>query len=245
MPDNAKRSLRDRAEKRVNRATARAQRAIDSAGIADDNIASLSLARNLVARGRVSDLALMDVTDPTAVLALLDELAITPSAEAAHAGARAALAEEAAVRAITKQEAAERAFTDANLKATAAEERLGKAQEELQMLESRRDTAIEQQNAADERARDADERTHRPNSAAVSLRRPERPQKKPSPSCVPASPRRGSRSMRLSRPYGRQRPVQQLPQKTPGFRSSLPSRPATPARRRSASTRLSRRRWTK
>ncbi|MEV0012720.1 DUF2637 domain-containing protein, partial [Streptomyces sp. NPDC047973] len=82
-----------RARKAVERRQARAELAIDVAGIAGDVPAQLTLARNLVTRGRVADLARMDVRNPQAIMTTLEELAIVPSVKAIEAGAKAAEAE--------------------------------------------------------------------------------------------------------------------------------------------------------
>jgi len=144
-----------RAATSVNRARARAQTAIDAAGVATDQAASLSLARHLVARGRAADLARMDVTNPMAVLTLLEELAITPTAEALEAGAHAALADQAAQDALKTAEdaeqrrlAAEQARDQAQADADNARQEQRDAEQERRTAEQARDTATAQAQTA-------------------------------------------------------------------------------------------------
>lgn len=82
------------AKKRIDSMQAKAEMAIDVSGIAGDTPAQLLLARHLTTRGRVVDLARIDVRDPMAIVTMLEELAIVPSAKAIEAGARAAQAEQ-------------------------------------------------------------------------------------------------------------------------------------------------------
>lgn len=112
-----------RARERVESRQAKAELAIDVAGIAGDTPAQLTLARNLVTRGRVVDLARMDVRDPMGIVTTLEELAIVPSAEAIQAGARAAQAEK-------QREEAERATRAAQQAQEAAEAEAVKVQAE-------------------------------------------------------------------------------------------------------------------
>lgn len=178
-----KRRERGQAGERVEHLRARAQSAIDAAGVATDTAAALTMARYLVARGRVGDLARMDVTNPMGVLTLLEELAITPSAEAIKAGARAALAEKAAQTAETaRQQAeearqeAERAAEEARARAAAeteaAEERAAAAETARSEAEEARARAVTDTESAEERAataaraaRDAEEARQRAEEA--------------------------------------------------------------------------------
>ncbi|WP_435137760.1 hypothetical protein [Actinacidiphila sp. bgisy144] len=158
-----KRRERGQAVERVEQLRARAQAAIDSAGVATDTAAALTMARYLVARGRVGDLARMDVTNPMGVLTLLEDLAITPSADAIKAGARAAVAEKAAQAAEdarreaedARQEAeraAEEARARAAAEAKAAEERTAAAETARTEAEAARARAVAETEAAEERA---------------------------------------------------------------------------------------------
>ncbi|WP_326655681.1 hypothetical protein [Streptomyces sp. NBC_01750] len=114
---------RGRAKKRVETVQGKAEIAIDVAGVAGDAPAQLMLARHLVTRGRVTDLARMDVRDPMGIVTTLEELAIVPSAEAIKAGARAALAEQ-------QREEAEKARDAAQAAQAAAEAAAGQVREQ-------------------------------------------------------------------------------------------------------------------
>lgn len=146
---------RSRAATRVHRSRVRAQTAIDTAGVATDRTASLSLARHLVARGRAADLARMDVTNPMAVLTLLEELAITPSAEAINAGARVMLAEQAAESADQARTEAEQLRDQAVTAMNTARERTQAAQQERADADEARQKAIAEMTSAQQKAQEA------------------------------------------------------------------------------------------
>jgi len=180
----AKRNDRRKAGEQAETLRARAQQAIDSAGVATDTAAALQMARYLVARGRVADLARMDVADPMRVLTLLEELAIVPSVEAIEAGARAALAEEKAAAAELRAEAAELARKEAEeaaeaagqrmvAEAEAAELRARAAERARQKAEEARDCAVAEAAAAELRAKaaeDAEQAAERAGQAAEDAR---------------------------------------------------------------------------
>lgn len=106
-----------RGKKLVHRVQTKAEMAIDLAGIAGDTPAQLMLARHLTARGRVVDLARMDVSKPMEIVTLLEELAIVPSVKAIEAGARAAQADQERQRAEEARDAAKAAQTAAEAQA--------------------------------------------------------------------------------------------------------------------------------
>lgn len=157
------------AGRRVESMQGRAERAIDSAGIAGDTPAQLTLARAVATRGRVVDLARMDVKDPMAIVRLLEELAIVPSVEAIAAGAAAAEAqkqqkeaEEArdqarAELAAIQEEAAEVRASAVEQRA-AAEALMTEAQEAATLAGKEAEDAAERAAAAIRLADEADER---------------------------------------------------------------------------------------
>jgi hypothetical protein len=116
-----------RSRARVEKWEARAQRAIDLAGLAGDTPAQLTLARCLATRGRVIDLATMDVRDPLAMMELMEQLAIVPSAKAIAAGSRAAAAEK-------RRQAAEAACEDAERRQHEAEQAAAAIEQEAARL---------------------------------------------------------------------------------------------------------------
>ena len=149
---------RQKAKRRLESLRSRAEAAVDAASVADDPAAMLAMTRHLVTRGRVGDLARMDKSAPLAIMALMEELAIVPGAEALEAGARAIqaeqerkAAEEARDAAIAQQRKAEEAagglrakaaqlLHEAELARTQAEEavsaRLGEASEAEERCEA-------------------------------------------------------------------------------------------------------------
>ncbi|WP_328484836.1 hypothetical protein OHS71_41150 (plasmid) [Streptomyces sp. NBC_00377] len=157
------------ASRRVDDLQDKAERAIDASGIAGDTPAQLTLARVFATRGRVIDLARMDVRDPMAIVRLLEELAIVPSVEAIAAGAAAAEAqkqqkeaEEARDQARTELAAAQRKA--AEVEASAAEQRaaaealMTEAQEAATRAGKEAEDAAERAAAATRLADEADER---------------------------------------------------------------------------------------
>ncbi|WP_158713509.1 hypothetical protein [Streptomyces sp. NRRL F-525] len=157
------------ASRRVDDLQGKAERAIDAAGIAGDTPAQLTLARAVATRGRVIDLARMDVHDPMAIVRLLEELAIVPSVEAISAGAAAAEAqkqqkeaEEArdqarAELAAVQEEAAEVEASAAEQRA-AAEALMTEAQKAATRAGKEAEAAVERAAAATRLADEADER---------------------------------------------------------------------------------------
>ena len=106
-----------KARRSVEILRAKAEVAIDVAGIAGDTPAQLMLARHLTARGRVADLARMDTSNPMGMVALLEDLSIVPSAAAIQEGARAAQARKEREQAEQQRDAALKALAEAQAKA--------------------------------------------------------------------------------------------------------------------------------
>ncbi|MFF4709599.1 hypothetical protein [Streptomyces sp. NPDC001297] len=125
------------ATRRVETLQGKAERAIDAAGIAGDTPAQLTLARAVATRGRVIDLAQMDVKDPMAIVRLLEELAIVPSAEAIAAGAAAAEAQK-------QQQAAEQARDQARDELAAIQETAAEVQRQADQRSAEAEALMEQ-----------------------------------------------------------------------------------------------------
>ncbi|MGW2793628.1 hypothetical protein ACWC9H_27365 [Streptomyces sp. NPDC001251] len=161
----AARKAEERAKQRVDQAQHRAQLAIDLAKVAGDTPAQLLLARHLATRGRVADLARMDVRKPLEIVTTLEELAIVPSAAAIREGARAAQAQQerkdaeaARDAARAEQEAAEQAARTVRQKAdealAAAHQVLSEAEKKAEMIAS---AAVEaERTAAEAKGRQTD-----------------------------------------------------------------------------------------
>ncbi|MEY9988049.1 F0F1-type ATP synthase membrane subunit b/b' [Streptomyces sp. V4I8] len=144
----------------IEKARRKAELAIDAAGIAGDTPAQLMLARHLTVRGRVDDLAHTDKSDPMAMVALLEDLSIVPSAAAIEEGARAALAkkerqeaEAGRDAALAKQAEAEKAAEEARTQAAAE---LGQAKDVLQQAQAKAQASEAAAESAEESKRKAD-----------------------------------------------------------------------------------------
>ncbi|MFD8146130.1 DUF2637 domain-containing protein [Streptomyces sp. NPDC059708] len=153
------RRAHEQAKKATSAAQDKAELAIDVAGIAGDEPAQLTLARHLVTRGHVSDLATMDVEDPEGILSLLDKLAIVPSAEAIAAGTRAAQAEQRFKKAEEARSAAEAALNTAKEQTASLRKEVAEAQEtaekERQAAKAEALTQRDQAQAAERRAEES------------------------------------------------------------------------------------------
>lgn len=148
-----------KARKRVEDVQERAEYAIDVAGIAGETPAQLTLARHLVTRGRLIDLARMDVRDPMGIVSMLEDFAIVPSAEAIHAGAKAAQADEQRRAAEEARDRALAAKAEAESEAEAVQKKaadaLKSAQEVGEKAEKHAEAMISEATAAAEAARRA------------------------------------------------------------------------------------------
>lgn len=169
------------AAKRVEELQGKAERAIDTAGIAGDTPAQLTLARALATRGRVVDLAQMDVRDPMSIVKTLEELAIVPSAEAIAAGAAAAEAQqqqreaekardEAHAEMVAAQAKADQVKAEADAWHAEAEALLTKAQQTDAEAEERATAAADRAKKADQLADEAEENRRRLAAQVEELR---------------------------------------------------------------------------
>lgn len=104
---NASRGRKGRrvSEKQLDKLRAKAQAAIERADLATDNDQALDVTRRFAGMSRIDHLALVEVEQPDQVVALLREIAITPSIAAMDA--KELLAEGTAERERAMQEAAE------------------------------------------------------------------------------------------------------------------------------------------
>ncbi|MFI9041632.1 hypothetical protein [Streptomyces sp. NPDC053726] len=140
------------ATRRVETLKCRAERAIDVAGVAGDTPAQLTLARVFATRGRVVDLAQMDVRDPMAMVRLLEELAIVPSAEAIAAGAAAAEAMQQQREAEEARDRARAALEAAQTEAAKVQTQIDAQRTEANTLMSRAQEAVTKAKAQEEAA---------------------------------------------------------------------------------------------
>jgi len=137
---------------------AKAELAIDVAGIAGDTPAQLMLARHLTARGRVVDLARMDTSNPMSMVALLEDLSIVPSAAAIEEGARAAQARKEREQAEQGRDTALKALAEAKAE---AEKTRGQAASDLDEAEASLKKAKEATSAVQKAAEEAEETRRR------------------------------------------------------------------------------------
>ncbi|MEU8779881.1 hypothetical protein [Streptomyces sp. NPDC048606] len=106
----------------------RAERAILMAGLAGDEGARVGLARYMVTGGLVGDLAGVDRRSPAAVMGLLEQVAVLPSAEALVSETRAAKAEARAAKAAADADAAQARAEAAQVAVEAARARVAEAE---------------------------------------------------------------------------------------------------------------------
>ncbi|MFI8984754.1 hypothetical protein ACIG63_06625 [Streptomyces antimycoticus] len=120
-----------RARRRLRRLRGRAQKALDRADVATDTTQSLALVRRLAALTRADEVARLNYADAPAVLALIEDLAVTPAAERLESSRAEAARQEA-------EAARER-----------AEEALRTAQRELEAARNEHAALLEQRQGAD------------------------------------------------------------------------------------------------
>ncbi|GHG82789.1 hypothetical protein [Streptomyces griseocarneus] len=161
---------------RVRRLRGKAQKALDRADVATETGQALALVRRLGALTRAEEVARLDYRDTTAVLTLIEDLAVTPAVQRQEASALAAQAESARREAETaRQEAedarqrAEDARKEAETARKRAEDALAAARQELEAAQSehaallaRGENAAGQEETARQRAAEAE---HRAESA--------------------------------------------------------------------------------
>ncbi|MFI9422555.1 hypothetical protein ACIG54_03225 [Streptomyces achromogenes] len=138
-------------QRRIGRRRRKAQKALDRADIATDRGQALALVRRLSALTRADEVARLDYREPASVLALIEDLAVTPAVERLEASVLAEEAESARQRAEAARQEAEAA------RQRAAEE-LAAAQEALDTLRQVHAALMEQSEDATGRAEDARQR---------------------------------------------------------------------------------------
>ncbi|MEU5609394.1 hypothetical protein AB0H03_11780 [Streptomyces sparsogenes] len=144
-----------RAQRRLRRLRGRAQKALDRADVATDTGQSLALVRRLAALTRADEVARLNYADATAVLALIEDLAVTPAAKRLESSALAERAEDARQRAEAAREEAEAARKRAEDALSTAQRNLQAAREEHAALLEQREDADGAMEAARQRAEDA------------------------------------------------------------------------------------------
>ncbi|AOP46054.1 hypothetical protein [Streptomyces lydicus] len=147
-----------RAQRRRARLRGRAQKALDRADVATDRGQALALVRRLAALTRAEEVARLNYADAPAVLALIEDLAVTPAAQRIESSALAEQAEDARRRAEAARQEAEHARQEAESARERAEADLAAARQELARAEEARKTALEDQGGAAAAMADARQR---------------------------------------------------------------------------------------
>ncbi|MFD8543463.1 hypothetical protein [Streptomyces sp. NPDC059649] len=137
-----------RAQRRRKRLRGRAQKALDRADVATDPGQSLALVRRLAALTRAEEVARLNYADTPAVLALIEDLAVTPGVQRIESSVLAEQAEEERRRAEAARLDAEAARREAESARLLAEKKLTAAREELARAEAARDSARKDQGGA-------------------------------------------------------------------------------------------------
>ncbi|MFE1451176.1 coiled-coil domain-containing protein [Streptomyces olivaceoviridis] len=153
--------------RKVRRWRRRAQKALDRADVATDRDQALALGRRLAALTRVEEVATLDYRAPAAVLALIEDLAVTPAVQRQEASSLAEQAESARQRAEAARQEAEAA------RQRAAEE-LAAAREELETLRREQAALLEQGEDATGRVESARQDEEDARQRAESARKDER-----------------------------------------------------------------------
>ncbi|WP_085928648.1 hypothetical protein, partial [Streptomyces platensis] len=159
-----------RVERRREKLRGRAQKALDRADVATDPGQSLALVRRLAALTRAEEVARLNYSDTTAVLALIEDLAVTPGAQRLESSALAKEAEDARQRAEDARKEADDARQEAEGARQRAEEALTAAREELARVEEARDAALEDESGVAEQARGARQRAEDARKAEQAAR---------------------------------------------------------------------------
>ncbi|MGW7597086.1 hypothetical protein [Streptomyces antimycoticus] len=144
-----------RSRRQVEQLRGRAQKALARADVATDSGQSLALGRRMAELTRVDDVARLDYSDAPAVVAFMEDLAVTPGAERLEASALAEQARDAWQEAEAARQEAEDARERAEVALSTARRELEAAREEHTVLLEQRhgvDGAVE---AARQRAEDA------------------------------------------------------------------------------------------
>ncbi|MGW0083985.1 DUF2637 domain-containing protein [Streptomyces sp. NPDC003393] len=152
--------------RRVRRWRRKAQKALDRADVATDRAQALALVRRLAALTRAEEVATLDYRTPATVLALIEDLAVTPAVERQEASSLAEQAEAARQRA----EAARQEAEDARQRAA---EELATAQEALEQLRQEQAALLEQGEDATGRAATARQHEETARQRAEAARQDE------------------------------------------------------------------------
>ncbi|MEW2467147.1 hypothetical protein AB0919_19330 [Streptomyces sp. NPDC046994] len=152
--------------RRVRRWRRRAQKALDRADVATDREQALALVRRLAALTRADEVATLDYRHPGTVLALIEDLAVTPAVEREEASALAGEANAARQRAETARQEAE----DARQRAA---DELAAAREELERVRRDQAALLEQGDDANGRAAAARQQEETARQRADAARKEE------------------------------------------------------------------------
>ncbi|GAA2409773.1 hypothetical protein GCM10010433_05630 [Streptomyces pulveraceus] len=147
-----------RALGRASRRRGQAQRMLSRAEVATDRDQALAMSRHLASLTGVDGVARLDYSDPTAVVTMVEQLAITPAVEHLEAGGRAAEAESARQRAEDARQEADAARQRAETALEEARQALADAREEADRVRADRDAALATRQEADSAVVDARER---------------------------------------------------------------------------------------
>ncbi|MFD9938351.1 hypothetical protein ACFWZ6_35050 [Streptomyces massasporeus] len=139
--------------RKVRRWRRKAQKALDRADVAVDREQALALARRLATLTGADAFAALDYRQPATILALIEDLAITPAVERAQVSTLAEQAEDARQRAEAARQEAESA------RQRAAEE-LAAARNELEDVRQQQASLLEQGNDVAGRAEAARQEEH-------------------------------------------------------------------------------------
>ncbi|WP_367131419.1 MULTISPECIES: hypothetical protein [Streptomyces] len=143
---------RRRAQRRTEKLRGKAQKALDRADVATDGGQALALVRRLAAITRAEEVARLDYRDAPAVLALIEDLAVTPAARRIESSALADRAEEARQRAESARQDAEAARQAAQEELTVAREELERTRREHEEILSRWEGTSTEAEQAQQRA---------------------------------------------------------------------------------------------
>ncbi|WP_421109722.1 hypothetical protein [Streptomyces sp. NEAU-S77] len=142
-----------RSRRQVERLRGRAQKALARADVATDSGQSLALGRRMAELTRVEEVARLDYSDTPAVVAFMEDLAVTPGAERLEASSLAEQAKDARQRAEDARAEAESARQRAeDALATARQELEDARREHAALLEGRQDAAGQTEAARREEA---------------------------------------------------------------------------------------------
>ncbi|MGW3955155.1 hypothetical protein ACWEKM_30415 [Streptomyces sp. NPDC004752] len=159
--------------RRVRRWRRRAQKALDRADVATDRTQALALVRRLAALTRADEVATLDYRTPATVLALIEDLAVTPAVERQEASTLADEANAARQRAEAARQEADRARQEAENARQRAADELTAAREELDRVRREQTRLLEQGDDADGRVAAAREQEEAARQRADGARKDE------------------------------------------------------------------------